>query len=143
MEFIFGSLFTVALFILVRFMLNKAELDRFQLQPIRYSQSHIYSIARSAVIDKLYRPEPPMTQSRKLLSKNQIAVFFEDKNAYWIKDNQVYRADVINGEIDNSTIKVVDTMGMDKVELDKMFFIIEKLTEGNKNDGGYPGVKDL
>jgi len=34
-------------------------------------------------------------------------------------------------------------MGMNKVELDKMFFIVQKLTEGKHNDSGDPGFKNL
>ena len=34
-------------------------------------------------------------------------------------------------------------MAMDKVELDKMFFIVQKLTEGKNNDSGNPGVGGL
>jgi hypothetical protein len=31
-------------------------------------------------------------------------------------------------------------MTMDKVELDKMIFIVQKLTEGTRNDFGNPGI---
>jgi hypothetical protein len=72
--------------------------------------------------------------------KNQQRMIFTEDKAYWIKDNAFYEAKVVDGEIDKENAKVVDTMAMDKVELDKMIFIVEKLTEGIKNDFGNPGV---
>jgi hypothetical protein len=39
------------------------------------------------------------------------------------------------------SVKPVDIMGMDAVELEKMIFIIEKLTEGTANDSGDSGNK--
>ena len=63
-----------------------------------------------------------------------------DDRAYWIKDNTFYEANLVDGEVDKNTTKVVDTMTMDKVELDKMAFIVQKLTEGTRNDFGNPGI---
>lgn len=62
-----------------------------------------------------------------------------ETQAYWIKNNTVYVAEIENGIVLNETTKVVDIMGMDKVQLDEMMFIIEKLTEGNINDNWNPG----
>jgi hypothetical protein len=43
----------------------------------------------------------------------------------------------MNGtEIDGANATLVDTMGMDKVQLDKMLFIMDQLRDGNKNDSG-------
>jgi hypothetical protein len=81
-------------------------------------------------------PPPIATQSRKILEKSQIRIIFSDNRAYWIKNNMFLQADLVDGEVDDSTTKVVDTMTMDKVELDKMIFIVQKLTEGIANDGG-------
>lgn len=65
-----------------------------------------------------------------------------DNQAFWIKDNTVFVSDVLDGDlssINESTTRVVDMMTLDKVELDKMIFIIEKLTEGLLNDSGNSG----
>lgn len=48
-------------------------------------------------------------------------------------------ADFKNNEIDKNSVRTVDTMSMDKVQLDKMFFIIDKLTGRDKNDSGGSG----
>ena len=63
-----------------------------------------------------------------------------DNQAYWIKDSIFYMADMSNdGGVDKDTTRRVDTMTMDKVQLKKMMFIIEKLTEGLENDSWNSG----
>ena len=69
------------------------------------------------------------TQSSDYAKKNSIKVMFIQDKAYWIKDNQLYTADVVNGEVDKFTTKEVDTMTMNDVELKNTMFIVEKLTE--------------
>lgn len=71
------------------------------------------------------------TQSLDFLNKRLRKIMFIEDNAYWIDNNVVYKAKANNDEIDNNTVEKVDIMTMDKVELDKMIFIIEKLTERN------------
>jgi hypothetical protein len=39
-------------------------------------------------------------------------------------------------EIDWANATLVDTMGMDKVQLDKMLFIMDQLRDGKQNDSG-------
>lgn len=144
MEFFLGSVFTLVLISVIRSLILKSNVlnDNAPMR-IFYSQSYVHSLVGQRVADLIYPPEPKRTQSRELIPKNSIRVIFADNYAYWIKDNKFYQAVVVNGEIDNSTTKVVDTMGMSKVELDKMFFIVQKLTEGKNHDGRNPGVTDL
>ncbi len=52
-----------------------------------------------------------------------------DDQAYWIKDNTFYTADMVQGTVDKETTRIVDTMTMNKVQLDKMIFIIDRLRE--------------
>ena len=66
-------------------------------------------------------------QSKNHLNESHIKVIINKGMAYWIKNNLFYTARVVDGEIDKENAKVVDTMGMDKVELDKMLFIIDQL----------------
>lgn len=144
MEFLLGSIFTVLLFSTIRFFVLRLNLkDRYSVNPVIYTQSRIHALIGQRMAELIYPKEPPKTQSRELASKGEIRVVFSDKHAYWIKDNKLYQADVANGQIDNSTKKIVDTMAMNKVELDKMFFIVQKLTEGKNNDSGNSGVGGL
>ncbi len=60
-----------------------------------------------------------------------------DGTAYWISNNSVMMASIDeNGFVDKESAKPIDTMGMDRVELDKLSFIVERLTEGNNDDSG-------
>ena len=62
-----------------------------------------------------------------------------DGSAFWIKDNVFYTAQMDEGGVDKDTTSAVDTTHMDKVQLDKMLFIIDQLRDGNVNDSGGSG----
>lgn len=55
--------------------------------------------------------------------------FLEDK-AYWVIDNTFYEADIIDGEVDRETSKPIDAFQMTNLEMMKMLFILDNLTEG-------------
>lgn len=74
------------------------------------------------------------TQSRIQHDKTNIRVIIFDNNAYWIKDNIFYKAPLVNELIDKESAEQVDTIHMDKVQLDKMLFIMDKLREGINDD---------
>ncbi len=84
---------------------------------------------------KTYRKKMP-TQSSKHDEKVNIKVVILDNKAYFVKDGGFYCADVDGDSIDKQSATVVDTMGMDKVQLDKMLFIMDQLRDGKKNDSG-------
>jgi hypothetical protein len=144
MEFLLGSIFTVLLLLTAFFVILKLNLiDQYAPKQIIFRQSYIHSLLTQK-LEKIIAPqELPRTQSRQLLSKKEISVLFSGLHAYWIMENRLYQANIINGEIDDSTKKIVDTMTMNKVELDKIFFIVQKLTEGKTNDSGGSGVGKL
>lgn len=87
----------------------------------------------------LPRKELPPTQSIKHSAKNMTRIIFTAQKAYWIQDNALYQADIENGLVVEDSTKVVDTMSMDKVQLDEMMFIVQKLTEGNNIDNSGSG----
>jgi hypothetical protein len=68
-----------------------------------------------------------------------VRVMVVDDQAYWIKDNTFFTADMVDDNLDNDSTRTVDTMGMDEVQLKKMIFIVDKLTEGTSNDRGDSG----
>ena len=70
------------------------------------------------------------TQSKVHYDKTNIKVIIFDNDAYWIKDNIFYKAPLVNELIDKDSAEQVDTIHMDKVQLDKMLFIMDKLREG-------------
>jgi hypothetical protein len=79
------------------------------------------------------------TQSRKYHDKMNIKVIIVDQNAYWVKDNIFYTAPMIGEHIDNDLVQQVDTISMDKVQLEQMLFIMDKLREGIDNDSRSSG----
>ena len=79
--------------------------------------------------------DPPKeidTQATRHFDNSRTRILMTESNAYWIKDNAVYVADIQDGKIMEESSKIVDTMGMGKVELDELMFIVEKLTEGEQ-----------
>ncbi len=74
------------------------------------------------------------TQSRNHYDKTNVKVIIFDNNAYWIKDNIFYKAPMVDQFIDKDSAEQVDTIHMDKVQLDKMLFIMDKLREGIEDD---------
>ena len=142
MEFVLGSIVTIAsLFIVSRLILSEKEVGKTTVK-IVFRQSHLFDVLKP-YIDYMPLPPLPITQSYKYDMKNKMRVMFTETNAYWIKDNAFYQADLVDGMVDESTTKVVDTMAMDKVELDKMIFIVQQLTEGMTNDSGSTGDQNL
>ena len=81
------------------------------------------------------------TQSKNHYDKTNLKVIILDNQAYWIKDNIFYRAPLIDQTIDKESAEEVDTISMDKVQLDKMLFIMDKLREGISDDSRGSGDK--
>lgn len=140
MEYLVGAIFAIALLGLYNYFINvKHSSDPIK---IRYRQSHIFNLIAPAIpiLQSMEAEERP-SQSREHSQGKSLRVIFTDNKAYWIKENNFYVANVVNGMIDEDSKQIVDTMAMDKVELDKMIFIVEKLREGTDNDRGNPGNK--
>ena len=104
--------------------------------PFKYRQSHIHEIISPLVPDiQNYKKVIPR-QSTNQEEKTNIKVVIFDNKAYFVKDGTFYCADMHGTEIDGANATLVDTMGMDKVQLDKMLFIMDQLRDGKKNDSG-------
>jgi hypothetical protein len=137
MEYIIGSLVTLATLMLVTWSLRSPNLK--EPHKIVYRQSHIFEMIRPFMDIPIYRfPDQNSQSFNHLLSSKQRILYMEDR-AYWIRDNALFVSEVVDGVINEEATKVVDTMALDKVELDQLIFIVEKLTEGTDDDGRYPG----
>ena len=79
------------------------------------------------------------TQASKHMKSTQVRIIFTSTEAYWIAGNKLYVAELVDGTVSEDSVKEVDTMNMDKVQLDKMIFIVEQLTEGLTNDSSNTG----
>jgi hypothetical protein len=140
MEYFIGSLTTVLLAIFVKKYLIKHDLVSFRRLGVIYSQSQIFNIVKPFIPIANSLTPLPNTQSRDYEKKMTVKVIMTEGQAYWIRDNAVYTADIAEDySVRNETTRIVDIMGMDKVQLDKMIFIVDRLTEGSKNDSGDSG----
>ena len=143
MEYFLGSLVTL---VIVYIVSSKLVNNNWQVPSVKYRQSHVYQLLLSSTPSSFSSTQKRVrqTQSRKAgLGRKEMKVVFYNDKAYWIADNTFFSADIVNGIIDQNSKKVVDTMGIDKVELDKLSIIVEKLTEEPINDNRNSGDEEL
>jgi hypothetical protein len=134
MEYFVGAITTLAIVVVVSYFIKRSSLHE-TVGGIRYSQSHIHNLLAPLLPDNedMVR-KTRYSQADKHWEKVHIRILTMGKKAYWIKENVFYVANIVNGEIDEESTKQVDTMAMDKVQLDKMLYIVEELTRGRSND---------
>ncbi len=131
----FSSFFII--FVLFKLQTKKDIFKEPKIKKIKYSQSHIHSIVLPLLPKNVKRGSKVKSQASIHESRYSIKVILMDNNAYWIKDNVFYMADMSSdGMVDKDTTRVVDTMAMSKVQLDKMMFIIDRLREDTYDSGG-------
>ena len=141
MEYLLGSFATFIIILICYFILNYINNNiKNNFKKIKYSQSHVHSLIAPFIPILNQTISNKITQSKNHDNKNNIKVIIIDNSAYWIKDNAFYTAFIDpHGTVDKDTTRIVDTMAMDPVELDKMLFIMDKLREGLNNDSGSSG----
>jgi hypothetical protein len=129
MEYFIGSLSTLfVMFICVKFIF-KAEDFTENKTKYNYSQSHIHEIVKPLLPPIKYLKKQVKSQSRNHEEKTNVRVIIMDNKAYWVRDNLFFVADMDDEGIDKDTTRVLDIMSMDKVQLDKMLFIVDKLRD--------------
>jgi hypothetical protein len=74
------------------------------------------------------------SQSKNHYDNTNTKVIIFDNDAYWIKHNIFYKAPLVDQLINKDAAEQVDTISMDKVQLGKMLFIMDKLREGINDD---------
>jgi len=135
MEYFLGSAITmIAMFITTR--LISSQKNTTTRNTFRYSQSHIHQVVSPLLPDLRNYKKNIIRQSTKQEERTNIKVVIFDNKAYFVKDGTFYCAEMHGTEIDGANATLVDTMGMDKVQLDKMLFIMDQLRDGKKNDSG-------
>jgi hypothetical protein len=138
MDYFLGAVSTI---LIILFFAKTGKDDDYLIKrtTVRYSQSHIFELVSPFLKDVKVVKKQKNTQSKKYYEKTNLKVVFIENNAYWIKDNVFYVANLENGMIDSESVRTVDTIGMDSVELDKMLFIMDRLREGLDSDSGSTG----
>ena len=139
MEYIIGFL---SAFVFVYFIMQlqyKYDILKENLKFVKSTQSRRHYLLKSDVVLHKKEARNKNTQSAKHDKNINIKVIIMDEKAYWIKDNVFYMADMNHGNVDKDTTRKVDTMAMNKVQLDKMMFIIDRLREEAFDDRGGSG----
>ena len=136
MEYFIGSVSTL---IVVYFISKLYRTEKSKLKPIviHNSQSKAYELIKPiAPLIKMIQKEfrELVSQAKIHYDKTHIRVLMAKDNAYWIKDNVFYTADIVNGEIVESSTRQVDTMTMDDVQLKEISEIVDILREGRHDD---------
>ena len=135
MEYFLGSAITmIAMFVTTR-LISFNKVDNKKDIP-RYSQSHIHMLILPLLPEIRKYKKKMITQSSKHEERTNVKVVIMDNKAYFIKNGTFYCADMHGTEINGANATSVDTMAMDKVQLDKMLFIMDQLRDGNKDDSG-------
>lgn len=137
MEYFVGAGITLmSIFVFNKFVDKK--IPKQKKLNLKFSQSRMFILMEPFKIfmDTFIEKEKPQikTQATNFVKKNTIKILFSKDKAYWIKDNKVFVANTIDGKIDQESASVVDTMNMNKIELDNMIHIVEELTRGIKDD---------
>jgi len=136
-EYFLGSLVTlISIIIFSRLTKN---VIKTKIDIPTFSQSVRVELFKSYLVSVISPKPTKKTQSTEYIKKNSKKAFFIGKDVYWIEDGFLLTAKISDNQIDETTKKRVDTHSLDKVELDKMIFIVDKLTEGNKDDSGNSG----
>jgi hypothetical protein len=132
--YLVGSIVSiVGLLVLRRFIK-----DPIPKESVTLTQSYTYNLLKNFLVN-ISIPKPMVTQATEYEKTQYIPVIMMDKKAYWILNNTLFEADEVDGAIDKDTTRPVDTMGMNKIQLDKTIFIVESLTKGKKNDNWSSG----
>jgi hypothetical protein len=142
MEYFIGSITTILTGLVVLLLVNKTIRGRAPRSRIFYTQSNIYERIKSSIP---YTPVPPIdTQSARHRKSQMIRIVMVEGSAYWIMDSKVFSAQISeDGMVDYGSAEPLDIINMDAVELDKISFIVEKLTEGNSDDSSNTGHQGL
>jgi hypothetical protein len=125
-----AGLLSIAMLLLLSVYMIKLRLNSRKPQII--SQAMLQH--RFSSVNKYSRKFNTKSQSKNHEKETNVRVIIVDGQAYWIKDNIFYNAPLLNDMVDKESAQRVDTTNMDKVQLDQMLFILDKLREGISDD---------
>jgi hypothetical protein len=135
-EYLIGFLVAIGMLVLLRFLVPRT-IKNNPIPKIKYSQTHIHDIIKDNLPDHLFLPLKKARQTINHEKSMHLKVLFFEKDAYWIKENALFIAEQEDGIVKEDTARRVDTMGMNRVQLEKVMYIVDILNEGNQNDSGY------
>lgn len=136
MEYFAGSLLTFVTMYLVARLVNKPKNSPRHVA-LQFSQSRQNELVKDYI--PLKRKPTLVSQATKHMRSQYSRVMFFNDTAYWLEDGRIQQAPFDGIDVDYANKIPVDMMAMDSVELDKMTFIVERLTEGLTDDSGNSG----
>lgn len=139
MDYLLGSIVTLLTIAAVIFFVRRVASTN-KIVYASYSQSQLHSLIFPLLYDEITMTIEPVTQASKHYDSMYTKILFIKNKAYWIKDNSFYVADLDeDGQVNPDSAKVVDTMAMNKVQLDEAMLIVEELTRGSGHDSRNTG----
>lgn len=139
MEYFIGSILTILTFIIVNNLIQN-KINEHIPMPL-FSQSRRYHVLKSYLkYKKKHKVERQSTKNQPKGSTRGIVV---GNTIYWIEDGFLVTANFVNGKPEESSKKRVDTYSMNDVELKRIVFIVDKLSEGRSDDTGNTGNKNF
>lgn len=139
MEYVLGSLITLAILSISARVFRVQELSKPIKVKTAFNQTRKFELIRNVLPFLPPEHKPLVSQSAKHRGDMSTKIMFIDDMAYWIENGNLHEAVLEANGVDMETKKKVDIMSMDDVELKKMIFVVEKLTEGKVNDSGTSG----
>ena len=130
MEYFIGSLSTFIILYFSAKLFFSQNIKNSKANRFRYSQSHIHEIVKPLMPLISFNRPAPNRQSSNHEAKTSVKVIILDNKAYWVKDNSFYVANIDDHGIDKNSTEVLDIINMDKVQLDKIMFIVDRLRDG-------------
>lgn len=98
------------------------------IRKLSFCQSSIHHVIKDLLPSNTDLRKPVKSQSRNHdKQKNIKVVYTPDQKAYWVVHNTFYCADLIDGHLDPSLGKPVDTSTLSKQEIEKLLFILDNL----------------
>lgn len=87
-----------------------------------------YYLVRESELDKHFS-EIIKDAEEDMEEENFINVAVLEDKAYWVINNRFYQADIIDGEVDKTSSRPVDTFEMSFKEINKMLSILDNLSK--------------
>lgn len=95
---------------------------------LSFTQSSIHNVIKDLLPSNSDLREPYVSQAKKHNKEKKIKVVYTpDQKAYWVSHNTFYCADLIDGRLDPSTGKPINTDDLSKKDLERLLFILDNL----------------
>lgn len=138
MEYFIGSIITLLVISVAGYFARKVVTGEPQIR-IKHSQSYYFTLIDQFLMAEAAERKQKPTQLRKHMDKLYTKILMVNGYAYWIRENKLFMAEIIDNEVNEDNAKEVDIMSMNEVELKEILFIVDKLKEDSYNDNWNAG----